>query len=452
MSPLTPARNATWDDELSHAAAELPPGDRYAHLFYEDREDLWAVLASGGVQEVVRTRLRGISARTVGDASRLVFQSDPGPGEARRAVRGAAANRAGVPRRPAQSQGAFEEDPRLDVKPATEALDRLHARAREVAGSYRLDAVARWVAFEQSVRLARCGRPVIGDVRAGCRMRFEVHLEKGSRRSAAVWERVIKAGRVEGVDELAEAVVQRAIERLDARGAPSGRLPVVFAPAVGGILIHELIGHALEADTVQGSGSLLAAQQGVVSRTDIVVIDDPRRGRAAWRLDDEGEEALATPLLQAGRVTGCLHDQQTAVRAGRLPSGHGRRASYQEPVRPRMGCTFLASGDSSAAEVLQRTTRGVYVRRLEAAHTNPGTGETLFRVTDADRIERVQLDAPLSPFLLRVNTLEALATLDHPADDLSFDSCIGSCLRDGQALATSVGAPTFRIGVTTVIP
>ncbi len=91
------------------------------------------------------------------------------------------------------------------------------------------------------------------------------------------------------------------------------------------------------------------------------------------------------------------------------------------------------------------------MRRMDAASVDTSRGEMTFRVTDADLIHHGRLDAPLDPFLLTLSTREALSTLGKIASDLTFDTCIGSCMRDGQPLAISVGAPTFRIDLTTVI-
>jgi TldD protein len=218
------------------------------------------------------------------------------------------------------------------------------------------------------------------------------------------------------------------------------------------VLIHELIGHALEADTVLSEGSLLArSKTGSAGRDLITVIDDPRRGRAPWKVDDEGADATPVALIREGRIGGLLHDSVSAQAMGKTPTGHGRCASYSSPVRPRMGCTFLAAGQPDAREIIETTRVGIHVRRIESAGTDPRSGHAYFRVTDSDRIEGGRIDAPLQPFLLRSTVVEALASIDRIADDLAFDTCIGSCVRDGQALATSVGAPTFRLGVATII-
>jgi TldD protein len=195
----------------------------------------------------------------------------------------------------------------------------------------------------------------------------------------------------------------------------------------------------------------LSSASGRVAPTDLVVLDDPRRGRAAWRIDDEGHRARPVPLIRSGRVAGRLHDASTAEREGRSSTGHGRRASYRDAIRPRMGCTFVAAGRWSPEEVLNSVSDGVYIRRMEAASVDLSTGRAVFRVTDSDRIVHGALGSPLQPHLLEVDARIALSAMVRVADDLTFDTCVGSCVRDGQPLATSVGAPTICVGRTRVV-
>jgi TldD protein len=310
--------------------------------------------------------------------------------------------------------------------------------------------VGRGVAFEQRVVVTRHGRPPAHDLRRGRRLRLECRLP-GS--AAAVAELVLpKAGPPAPVDlrRLADQLAQRAETVRDARGAPRGSSPVLLAPGVGGILVHEIVGHALEADVLLKGDSWLAQFEERVASGGLSVVDDPRRSRAAWRIDDEGEPSKPTPLIRDGRVTGRLHDCRSAKATGEPPTGHGRCSSYREPVRPRMGCTFVLPGKREPDELLREVQEGVYVRRMEAGTTDTRRGKAVFRVTDADRIRDGRIDAPLLPHLLFVDGARTLTAVEHVANDLVFDSCVGVCHREGQPLSISVGAPTMWIGLAGV--
>jgi TldD protein len=422
-------------------------------LFFERREDLTVELGLDGTTSEQRTLWSGVSATRIDAGDRMVYRSDPSIDEIELVV---ASVRSGESdpgpsvdaeelRVPAEGSG-LDEDPSSALLYVAQRVGRLQPAAR---------VVGRAVAFDQQVRVARTGDRLIGDRRRGLRLRFEATLDRRSACSSAVVE-AVRSPTVanlsdSALDRIAEQLAERVEARLHAREPFPGELDTVFGPGVGGVLVHEIVGHALEADVVLAGRSWLAGESGRVAPSDLLILDDPRRGRAAWRSDDEGSTAKPVPLIRSGRVAGRLHDSRTADRAGQVPTGHGRCSSYREPVRPRMGCTFVAAGRWSAEEILYSVDDGVYIRRMEAANVDPSTGRAVFRVTDSDRIVGGKLDAPLHPHLLVVEGRNALAGMDRVADDLAFDTCVGSCIRDGQALAMSVGAPTICAGRTRVI-
>ncbi len=443
-----PENDPSWDAPLLRAAGKLGGAGGHPLLFLEEREDLRVEAGEDGVREAAHLVLRGLAGRG-GRAGRFEAAiPDPSPEDVAVLARAIATERMPPPPHGGHWVAA---PPVLDPWVAGETLSAIVSAARREVGAGRASIVARWVAFDQRVWVARPERGVLKDRRCGRRIRLEVRVADRETDGAAVGETVLGEDRGHGLERLALSTARRALVRVRAREAPGGEVPAVFAPGVGGILVHELAGHALEADTVRRGASALAMAKGKVAPGAVRVVDDPRRGRAAWYVDDEGERVRAVVLIEDGRVHGLLHDRRSAEAMGARPTGHGRRSSFQEPVRPRMGCTYLAPGSHDPEEALEGISRGVYVRRMEAASTDTSRGEMSFRVTDADLVHHGRLDAPLQPFRLTVIMREALSTLERIASDLAFDTCIGSCIRDGQPLATSVGAPTFRVGLTRVL-
>ena len=443
VSLAPPKPDATWKEAFSQAIRGLPGSDPLAQVFFEDREDLRIDLEDGSVREIVCTRTRGLSART---RSRLLYLSNPEPEDASRLVRAITAVRPEHPR-----TGGSEADLPSGEDLVRDRVTALRGLIRRAACGNPGRVLASWVGFRQQVLIGRPELGLFSEVRSASRIRLEVRIEHRGARAVAVGEKALRSPREAAFDDLADEVVRRADERLAARPASPGETTVVFSPGVGGILLHEIVGHALEADTVLARSSTLAGRAEVIARPEVVVVDDPRRGRASWRIDDEGEEPRATSLVQGGRIGGWISDLRCAMRSGRPSTGHGRRSSFHQSVLPRMGCTFLAPGSLAPDEVVEETSSGILVRRMEAAAVDPAAGVGFFRVTDSDRIRDGHGDGPLEPFLLRVVTERALGSLDRIGHDLAFDTCIGSCLRDGQPLATSVGAPTCRIGMAEVV-
>jgi len=439
---------AAWREAMERALRNPAGANEELLLFHEEREDLRVDAASGEELVSVHTARRGLSARaTFGSTVRRCHVADPAPSDVEGLARAVSAATPGCPRR---GSGHEPEAAALDAHQAGLLVSYLAEELpRRVRGVH---AHARWVGFVQRVIVARQGGLTVEDVRRGARVRLEARLLRGTVSATAVSEAVLPPG-VDPIADVArgllDAVGARVVQRLDASHAPTGPAPAVFAPGVGGVLIHELVGHALEAD-VAARGSWLAGGGENVGSRRLTVVDDPRRGRASWRVDDEGVTARPTPLIRGGQVRGRLHDRATARAAGTPPTGHGRCSAYSEPVRPRMGCTFVAAGHAKPAELIGSVDRGVYVRRMEAATTDPRTGRAVFRVSDSDLLLEGRIDTPLKPHLLHVDGRDVLGSMDRIADDLQFDTCIGSCHRDGQPLAISVGAPTIRVGVINV--
>jgi TldD protein len=419
-----------WDE-----AIRLAPSDgRRARVFVERREDLAVDAASGEDPEVRRTVWTGAAVEQADH--RFCYHSDVDPEDLASLIAG---------RPPAAQHSRTPASLLLDPQPALAAVVGAVVEAQRglPAGVFG----ASWVQSEQSV-LVGDAAGVIDDRRRTCSIRLEGSLRRGDREARASAERTVEGQEVP-VSSLVEPLIERLEARLDAEDPHPGPTDVVFAPSIGGIWIHELVGHAAEADRVLRRGSWLAETDVSFSR-ELHVIDDPRRGRGAWRFDDEGTPSGPVALIHEGRPQGLLHTCGTASTSGQDPTGHGRRSSYRERVIPRMGCTFIANGNRHPNEILENVRRGVYVRRMESASTDTATGRAVFRVTDADVIREGRVETPLRSHLLETFASSGLSAIDGIANDLAFDHCIGLCHREGQPLSTSVGAPTICTRLMTV--
>ncbi len=439
-----------WDAALLDAVGRPEALERGIELFFEDREHLSVELdGNEGRPVATRSRTRGLAARAPSDPERIVHRSDPKLQDADKLVGALLLADPAPDRNSGPGEGRDLES--LDTRRGAVLLERVVGRV--LSRQPRISIRGRWTGLRQDVRFASGERGLVADRRQGERLHLDIALKSGENRVLTVGEAVLDGADVDpaDLDRLADRIADRAERRRSAEGAGCGREPVVFGPGVGGVLVHEIVGHALEADTVLEGGSWLSDgrdEQPTVASRELSVLDDPRRARVAWAFDDEGHRSGPLALIRDGRVTGCLHDAQTARQSGAGRSGHARCSSYREPVRPRMGCTFVAPGRHDPGDVLDGIDSGLYIRRMERAGTDTLSGRATFRVSDADRIRSGRLDVPLQSFMLVVRGDEAISSIDRVAADLQFDPCVGSCVKHGQALSISVGAPTFRIGVT----
>lgn len=436
-----------WAGVLDEAAKRLADIDPDAVVFQEDREDLRAEGGSRGV-ETTQSRTSGAAVRVAG-ASRSAFLSAARPEDLDALVASArtGALPAGLP-----AAGTPGPEPMLEGRRAGHIVRALIAAALTERGGPEIVSVrAGYAAMVQTVRVARPDLAAATDVRRGERIWIDVTVRSGDRLASGRGEMVLRPGREMRLENFARGVSQRAAARLCAVPIPSASCPAVFAPGVAGILIHEIVGHALEGDVVRRGASRLAEETTPIATPSVRVLDDPRRARVPWRIDDEGESARTISLVEGGRVSGVIHDRSSASASGESPTGHGRCASFRDRILPRMGCTFLAAGAAQPYDALEGVREGVFVRRMEAATVDPATGHAVFRVTDGDRIANGHLLDPVAPFLFAVSSVHLLRSIDAIAGDLDFDTCVGSCARDGQPLAISVGAPTCRLGAIKVL-
>jgi TldD protein len=249
-------------------------------------------------------------------------------------------------------------------------------------------------------------------------------------------------------DAMLHEILMRRHEEGEAREAPEGESAVVLAPGTGGVFFHEACGHALEGDLVLREASVFRDLLGRKIAPEFVgAMDDSTQpgleGSYVW--DDEGTAGRGTVLIARGTLKSFLADRVAGGRLGCGTTGNGRRESFRDIPMSRMSNTFLMAGEEDPEEILRATPRGVFVRRLEGGRVDTGTGEFLFRAASGSLIEDGRLTAPLRPFSIAGNGLEALREIDRVGRDLSFGTGAGSCGKEGQKVPVAVGQPTLRI-------
>ncbi|MCX7912986.1 MAG: TldD/PmbA family protein [Thermodesulfovibrionales bacterium] len=246
--------------------------------------------------------------------------------------------------------------------------------------------------------------------------------------------------------EFALIAAKRAIMMLYARRAPGGRMPVVISSQAGGTMIHEAIGHGLEADLVQQRLSVYSGKVGQkVASPVITVIDDgtmPAK-RGSFSFDDEGTPSKRNILVKEGILQGYLYDIYTAMVDNVSSTGNGRRQSYEHKPIPRMTNTFLAPGLLSPEDVIKSVDKGLFVKKMGGGQVNTITGDFVFDVQEGYLIEDGSLGDAVRGATLIGNGPEILLAIDMVASDLGFS--IGTCGKDAQGVPVSDGMPTLRI-------
>jgi TldD protein len=325
---------------------------------------------------------------------------------------------------------------------------------------------------------ARAGAPEVTQVRVGyAESRREVEVFNSEGRAAAddrtrvrLSAQVVarRDGRVEtGSDtrgghagwELIEAdpeavaskAARRALTLLDAVDAPTGRLPVVVGNGFGGVLLHEAVGHGLEADAVQKRASVYAGRLGDrLAEPFVTAYDDGSRANdwGSDGTDDEGTATRRTTVIEDGRLVSYLYDLVRARKDRVESTGNGRRESFRHLPVPRMTNTFFAPGDATPDGLIGEIERGLYAVSFGGGQVEPATGDFVFGVSEGYLIEGGKVTAPVRGATLVGNGLEALRAIDGIAADLEIAS--GYCGKAGQSVPAGVGQPHVRIRELTV--
>jgi TldD protein len=246
------------------------------------------------------------------------------------------------------------------------------------------------------------------------------------------------------VEEAAREAARQAVVMLEAGDAPSGEMPVVIGSG-GGVVFHEAVGHGLEADAVERKASFFTGLVGTKVGSDLVtLVDDGSipNFRGSYDFDDEGTPSSKSVLIEGGILKGYISDLVTARKMGIALTGNGRRESYMHYPLTRMTNTYLTAGTSSPEEIVARTDRGVFAKRLGGGEVDTASGDFTFAVREAYLIEKGKITSPVRGATLIGNGPEILKRIDLVGNDLLFWP--GTCGK-GQWVPITSGSPTLRI-------
>ncbi len=248
------------------------------------------------------------------------------------------------------------------------------------------------------------------------------------------------------VEELSLKTAKRALMMLTASRAPGGRMPVIISSEAGGTMIHEAIGHGLEADLAQQGLSVYSKKIGqLIASPFITVIDDPtlQKKRGSFRFDDEGTPSRQNVLVENGILKNYMYDTLTAMKDGVASTGNGRRQSYHHRPIPRMTNTFIAPGNIPPEKIINSVDKGLLVKKMGGGQVNTVTGDFVFDVQEGYRISNGMIEEPVRGATLAGNGPEILKAIDMVGSDLGFS--IGTCGKDSQGVPVSDAMPTIRI-------
>lgn len=458
----------TRQDLERYVAEALSHGGDYADLYFEYLETSSISLDESIVKSATQGVSMGVGVRVIaGERTGYAYSDDLAPEKIRKAVRVAAYIAAG-PGKPGKY--GFHEGVKHDLYPVLVSPTET-AFADRVALVKRADLAARaydprifqvqavyadnlrhvLVATSDSVLtldrqpLARLsvsalarpngGPPQRGHAGGGGRVELGFFLQEKT------------------PEHFATEAAREAVVMLDAVEAPAGEMTVVLGPGWPGILLHEAVGHGLEADFNRKGVSAFSGRIGQKVASELcTVVDDgtinSRRG--SLNVDDEGHPTQRNVLIENGVLCGYLQDKLSSTLMHSNSTGSGRRESYAHIPMPRMTNTFLLAGESDPEDIIRSVAKGLYCVNFGGGQVDITSGNFVFSASESYLIEDGKLSRPVRNATLIGNGPEALKYVSMVGNDLRLDEGIGVCGKEGQSVPVGVGIPTLKIDRLTV--
>ena len=447
----------------------LSSGGEFAEIFMEHRTYDFINMEEDIIKETAEAVSLGMGIRVLhGDRTGFGYTNDFSMDKVRRAAQTAAAIARGkaaptlppplrdrtratsryIVRRPAH-EASLREKIKL-VRDAYDAARRYDPRIVKVKAHHSDSLVHVCIANSEGL-LVRDTRPMVKLVCVAI-------SEQAGKRESGYWGGGGRVGMeyfrdVRPPGEIGREAAREALLLLEAVDAPAGEMPIVLAPGHSGVLIHEAVGHLLEADFNRKRTSIFWNKMGKRVGSELVTIyDDPTipSFRGSYNVDDEGTPPRRTLLIEKGVVRGLLQDKLSARLMGGAPlTGHGRRQDYGHWPIPRMSNTYIGAGLDAPEDILRSVRKGFYVASLSGGQVED-SGKFTFSVSLGYLIEDGKLTAPVKQATLIGTNIDILRKIDRVGGDLAFGLQTGTCSKDGQDVPVNDGCPTLRIAKMTV--
>ena len=289
------------------------------------------------------------------------------------------------------------------------------------------------------------------DIRPMCSVTASVIFSSGKKSESKTVSRSFRTGAEllsdKLIEEMAAEVTTGIDDRFDAKRPKGGKMPVVMGAGASGILLHEAMGHAFEADFNRKGQSVFSGKTGQkICDSSISIVDDGTipAGRGSCTFDDEGVPGQKTYMVKDGILNSYLHDRISARWYGVSSTGNGRRESFRYNPIPRMRATYMESGNCSPDDIVSSVKKGIFVNEFSNGQVKIGEGDFTFYVKSGYMIENGRLTAPVKDINIIGNGPQALADIVAVGNDLKIDNGTWTCGKD-QSVPVSCGMPTVLV-------
>lgn len=457
----------TIEDLQKTIAEALSRGGNYADLFFEHTINHSILLRDGEVNRTSSNVDYGVGVRVVvSEMTGYAYVENTNLSEMLKAAR-TAANIANIPSNSRNiiniNQRQFENYYKIEmpweeigVEDKKAFVERLNSKIfsldkRVVKANVGLNNSTSYILFFNSDGILSWDYRPMAVLFASCTMEQGHKLENAS--VSRAYRKGFEFLTDDLIDTLAKESVEQASLMFEAVKPKGGQMPVVMGAGGSGILLHEAIGHAFEADFNRKNISIFSDLLGKkICNENINVVDDGtiENSRGAINFDDEGIESQKTYIVRNGVLESYLHDRISARYYGVDPTGNGRRQSFRHIPMPRMRVTYMESADTSEERMIASVKNGVYVDNFSNGQVQIGAGDFTFFVKTGYLIEDGKLTQPIKDINIIGNGPKALADITMVGNNLKIDESAWTCGKDGQSMPVGQGLPSVLVSSLTV--
>jgi TldD protein len=447
-------------------AVALSEGGDYADLFFEHRQTSSIFFEEQAVRNAGAGVIQGVGIRVVqGDSTGYAYTEEFSREAMRRAAE-TAAKIAKAGSRVGPQAVSLRATPNLyPVRtpswetPAKEKLAIIR-RADATARAYDPMIQRVVVSFGDEIKhiaVATSDGTLVEDTQPMIRLNVQVLSEQGNSRQTSVEGGGGRLGMeyfdTHTPEDIAREAARQAVLLQTAVEAPAGQFPVVLGKGDSGILLHEAVGHGLEADFNRKKTSNYSDRVGQsVASTLVTVVDDGTiaNSRGTINVDDEGNLPQRNVLIEEGILAGYMQDRISSRHFGVTPSGNGRRETFRNYPMPRMTNTYMLPGQDAPEDIVKSVDRGLYCLSYSGGQVNISNGDFVFSVTEAYLIEDGKVTAPVKNVTLIGNGPDTLSKVTMVGNDFQLSDGRWTCGKEGQSVPVGVGMPTVLVSGITV--
>ncbi|QGA54595.1 TldD/PmbA family protein [Sulfolobus sp. E5-1-F] len=246
------------------------------------------------------------------------------------------------------------------------------------------------------------------------------------------------------INQVLEKLSRRIENQLRGKTPKAGEYPVILAPEVLGVFLHEAIGHLSEAD-IALNGELNGFRgkkigEDFLNISDMPIIDNPQSTIVYY--DDEGVEGREVKIVDKGVLKEFMTNRYYSAYLGEPPTGNGRAQNYGDFPLIRMRNIYMKPGNNVLSELLEGIREGYYLVSAIGGETN-SDGTFQFAIQEGYKIENGEIKEPIRNIGFSGNTLTTLSMIDMISKDFGMSS--GYCEKNGQEVNVSDGGPHVRI-------